>query len=103
MTIQRFTEQHEDVILGRIKKGQSSCIIDFFNSCSGDEIPANDYNIIGGNCIILNKKFLLISNFTPNEKNYNRRSDFNWRILFQKNNACIKDIYLKSINSFENT
>ncbi|WP_152513594.1 hypothetical protein, partial [Treponema pedis] len=54
-----FTKQDQDVVLNRIKKGQSSYTIDFFASYFGDELPASRYNIVGGNCIILNKKFLL--------------------------------------------
>ncbi|MCI5787343.1 MAG: hypothetical protein MR025_07850 [Helicobacter trogontum] len=34
----------------------------------------------GGNTIIYNPELLYLSNFTPDEEQYNRRSDFNWAI-----------------------
>ena len=83
-----------DQILEHIKKGQSAYKIDFFEEHFGKILPGKNPAIVGGNCIVLNKKYLLIPNFTPDEETYNRRSDFNWSILCLKNKANIKRTYL---------
>lgn len=82
-------------ILKEIKKGKSDYTIDFFPEYFGCSLNNNKENIVvGGNCIILNKKFLLLPNFVPDAENYNRRSDFNWSILCIKSEAKINRIYL---------
>ncbi len=83
-----------DDVLNCLKRGQSAYTIDFFENYFGAELPSDKYSIVGGNCIILNKEYLLIQNFAPDDEVYNRRSDFNWSILCQKRGARIKRIYL---------
>ena len=83
-----------DEVLDCLKRGQSVYTIDFFENYFGVELPSDKYSIVGGNCIILNKEYLLIQNFTPDDEIYNRRSDFNWSILCQKRGARIKRIYI---------
>lgn len=84
-----------DEILKEIKKGQADYTIDFFPEYFGCSLNNKKENIIvGGNCIILNKKFLLLPNFVPDLENYNRRSDFNWSILCIKSGAKINRVYL---------
>lgn len=81
-------------ILDCLKNGQSAYTIDLYDEYFGTEIPRDKYSIVGGNCIILNKEYLLVPNYTPDRNIYNRRSDFNWSILCQKKGASIKRVYL---------
>jgi len=51
-----------------------------FNSETIGEITNKESIYRGGNTVIYNPKLLLTPNYTP-EKEYNRRSDFNWSII----------------------
>ncbi|MDL0115188.1 hypothetical protein NYG88_07920 [Campylobacter felis] len=46
----------------------------------------------GGNSIIYNPLLLKLPNFIPNERQYNRRSDFNWAIIHKELNFYVLKI-----------
>jgi len=62
----------------------------------------NDSILRGGNTIIFNRELLRVPNYTPNECEYNRRSDFNWAILNRElNQAVLKNVVLPLKHSRE--